>query len=87
MFCDGQDMNLSAANLLAAAQQAVRQVQQPQPNAKAFLVALSSANAKDDLFAPLDFKQTSAPTPSAMARPQANPAPNQRPGANLDIRI
>jgi len=86
MFCDRQDMNLSAANLLAAAQQAARQIQQPQPNAKAFSDALSSANAKDDLFAPLDFKQTVSAAP-IQARPQPSQNPAQRPGANLDIRI
>jgi hypothetical protein len=87
MFCDGCSMNLSAANLLAAAQQAVRQVQQPQPNAKAFSAALSSASAKDDLFAPLDFKQSMPSAPPAMPQTQSGLVTGQRPGANLDIRI
>jgi hypothetical protein len=88
MFCEGPAMNLSAANLLAAAQQAARQIQQPQPNAKAFSAALSTANGKEDLFAPLDFKQAASPAPSPVGQQsQGNPTAAQRPGANLDIRI
>ncbi|HWA88511.1 MAG TPA: hypothetical protein VG889_00640 [Rhizomicrobium sp.] len=69
-------MQLSAANLLLAAQQTPRQVPQPKP--AAFEAALA-AETKD--FAPLDFKQT-AP---AAAPPM--PGPAQRPGATLDIRV
>jgi hypothetical protein len=78
-------MQLSAANLLVAAQQIARQVQQPQPNAKAFTAALASETSKDDLFAPLDFKQT-ASTPAPSQQPPS-PATSQRLGANVDIRI
>ena len=75
-------MQLSAANLLIAAQQAARQI--PQPNAKAFSAALATESAKDDLFAPLDFKQAapvSTPRPEP-SRETAGPA-----GTRLDIRI
>ena len=78
-------MQLSAANLLVAAQQIARQVQPPQPNAKAFSAALASATGKEDLFAPLDFKQT-ARTP-ATPQPSAAAGSASKPGANLDIRI
>jgi hypothetical protein len=76
-------MQLSAANLLLAAQQAIRPA--PQPKAGAFTAELSGAQGKDDGFAPLDFKQTAEPAP------QSRPAPAQttpsRPGAALDIRV
>lgn len=76
-------MQLSAANLIVAAQQIARQVQQP--NAKAFSTALRSEASKDDLFAPLDFNQT-ASTSTARQFPVAISTAS-RPGANLDIRI
>jgi hypothetical protein len=73
-------MQLSAANLLVAAQQIARQVQQP--NAKAFSAALASE--ADDLFAPLDFKQTAGVSAPRPASSQSAPS---RMGTQLDIRI
>ncbi len=75
-------MQLSAANLLLAAQQAIRPA--PQPKTPAFAAELSGAQ-KDDLFAPLDFKQTAEPAPQPRPAP-AQAAPS-RPGSALDIRI
>jgi hypothetical protein len=75
-------MQLSAANLLVAAQQAARQAQQPQP--KAFAAALAES-AKEDLFAPLDFK--TAPRLVAPSQPARNIPAAPQLGANLDIRI
>lgn len=73
-------MQLSAANLLIAAQQATKQAPQP-PKAPAFAAALASETRnKDALFAPLDFKQAAPAQP-----PAAGPAP--RIGATLDIRV
>ena len=74
-------MQLSAANLLLAAQQAIRPT--PQPKAGAFAAEISGAQSKDEGFAPLAFKQTAEPAPQA--RP-AQTAPS-RPGAALDIKI
>jgi hypothetical protein len=75
-------MQLSAANLLLAAQQALRP-QPPQAQAGAFSAELSAAKGGDEGFSPLAFKQTSAPAPQPT---QAQTAPS-RPGATLDIRI
>jgi len=72
-------MQLSAANLLLAAQ-AARQAPQPKP--AAFAAALASEAGKDELFAPLDFKQAPAAKPQ-----QAAQGPLPRPGATLDIRV
>ncbi len=78
-------MQLSAANLLLAAQQTAKQT--PQPNAPGFASALAAQSRKDDLFAPLDFKQTApAPQPAAQPRPAQAEAP-ARAGATLDIRV
>ena len=77
-------MQLSAANLLIAAQQAASR-QAPQPKANQFAAALATEAKKEALFAPLDFKQTAEP--AAPARPQAASSPATRPGAMLDIRV
>ena len=77
-------MQLNGANLLIAAQQAARQASQVQSNAKAFCAALASASSKDDLFAPLDFKQ---PERAPAMRPTPAQGPTQLPGSRLDIRI
>jgi hypothetical protein len=67
-------MQLSAANLLIAAQQVARQAPQAQ-------ATQAKEKPADGVFAPLDFKQTAAP-----ARQEPAPAPS-RPGATLDIRV
>lgn len=72
-------MQLSAANLLLAAQQAARQPSPPR--SPAFASALAAETRKQELFAPLDFKQT-APAPAA-----TNAQPLPRAGATLDIRV
>ena len=77
-------MQLSAANLLIAAQQAARQAQPIQPNAKSFSAALASESSKDDLFAPLEFKNA-APASGPGPAPVRNAA--SRLGSQLDIRI
>lgn len=72
-------MQLSAANLLLAAQQAAKP-SPPQPKAPAFSAALAAETRTDALFAPLDFKQAApAQTPAA--------GPAARIGATLDIRV
>jgi hypothetical protein len=77
-------MQLSAANLLAAQQTAK---QAPQPNAPGFASALAAQSRKDDLFAPLDFKQAApAPSPVSQPRPAQAGAP-ARAGSMLDIRV
>ena len=73
-------MQLSAANVLLAAQQSARPA--PQPRSNAFASALQEAKPGGD-FAPLDFRQTAAPSPAA----QALSAPAARPGSTLDIRV
>jgi hypothetical protein len=76
-------MQLSAANLLLAAQQTAKQA--PQPNAPGFASALAAQTRKDDLFAPLDFKQT---TPQPAAQPPLSQADAPaRAGSTLDIRV
>jgi hypothetical protein len=73
-------MQLSAANLLLAAQQTAKQAP---PSAS----ALAAQSRKDDLFAPLDFRQTAqAAQPTPLPRP-AQPGAPARPGATLDIRV
>ena len=76
-------MQLSAANLLLAAQQTAKQA--PQPNAPGFASALAAQSRKDDLFSPLDFRQT-APLPAVQQRPAQTEAP-ARAGSTLDIRV
>jgi hypothetical protein len=83
MFCDGRPMQLSAANLLLAAQQATKQAPQAQPNAKAFSAALAD-HTKGTSFAPLDFKQTASPP---AAQPAASKSPAPKLGGQIDIRI
>lgn len=73
-------MQISAANLLLAAQQTARQ---PQPRAAAEVPASRAEKAKEALFAPLEFKQAS-PAPAVAPRQQT---PLQKPGTHLDIRI
>ncbi len=75
-------MQLSAANLLIAAQQAARPA--PQAGAPKFAAALAAENTKDDAFAPLAFRQTAGAAP---ARPATVQNPPSRPGAALDIRV
>ncbi len=78
-------MQLSAANLLLAAQQTAKQA--PQPSAPGFASALAAQRSKDDLFAPLDFKQAAqAAQPAPQPRPAQAEAP-ARAGATLDIRV
>lgn len=78
-------MQLSTANLLLAAQQTAKQA--PQPNGPGFASALAAQSRKDDLFAPLDFKQT-APVPSPAAQPpKAQAGAPARAGSTLDIRV
>jgi hypothetical protein len=72
-------MQLSAANILLAAQQTPKQASPPKP--AAFGAALAQAGGD---FAPLDFKQA-APATAPVAPKAAAPA--QRPGATLDIRV
>ena len=74
-------MQLSAANLLIAAQQVARQAPQAQATQASFASALTKEKPADGAFAPLDFKQTTAP---ARQEPAAVPT---RPGAMLDIRV
>jgi len=76
-------MQLSAANLLLAAQQAIRPA--PQPKVPAFAAELSGAQKGGDAFAPLDFKQTTEPT--SQPRPALAQGALSRPGATLDIRV
>ena len=73
-------MQLSAANLLLAAQQAARQAQHA--SAKPFASVPSQADGKDNDFTPLEFRQTapaSGPAPASATPP--------RPGTQVDIRI
>ena len=78
-------MQLSAANLLLAAQQTAKQV--PQPNAPGFASTLAAQTRKDDLFAPLDFRQaTPTQQPATQPRPAQTEAP-ARAGSTLDIRV
>jgi hypothetical protein len=81
MICERDAMQLSAANLLLAAQQGARQ---PQPaKAPAFASELSAAQGKDEGFAPLAFKQTAEPA----VQPRAAQTAPSRPGSTLDIKI
>lgn len=73
-------MQLSAANLLIAAQQFAKQAGQPAP--AQFAVALAGDKAGGDAFAPLDFKRASNPLP-----PSAPPGAPLRIGAMIDIRV
>ena len=73
-------MQLSAANLLIAAQQFAK----PAPQAPSGSATFAAAMAGEDGFAPLDFKQAASP---ALARPAAAQAPAPQIGATLDIRI
>jgi len=78
-------MQLSAANLLLAAQQTAKQA--PQANVPGFASTLAAQGRKDELFAPLDFKQTAqAAQPTPQPRPAQAEAP-ARAGATLDIRV
>jgi hypothetical protein len=74
-------MQLSAASLLLAAQHSAKP--QPQQAASGFASAMA-AHQKDEGFAPIDFKQTAKPQPSAAQSPQSAPI---RLGAAIDIRI
>lgn len=65
-------MQIGSSLLIAAQQHAVRP--QPKPAFEA---------RKEELFAPLDFKQTAEPA----AKPQTAPGQVPCPGANLDIRV
>jgi hypothetical protein len=82
MICERAVMQLSAANILQAAQQGARQPQ-PAKASPAFASELSATQSRDEGFAPLAFKQTAEP--AVQARP-AQTAPS-RPGATLDIKI
>jgi hypothetical protein len=84
MFWEAAAMQLSAANLLLTAQQVAHQARQPAPDAKAFLGSLSQS-AKEELFAPLEFQQTSSPSTHTPATPARNP--EGKLGASLDILI
>jgi hypothetical protein len=75
-------MQISAANILIAAQQAAKQAPQAKPAAKPFAEALAD-HSKGDGFAPLNFKQPTAPA----AAPTQAQTPSARPGSQLDIRI
>ncbi len=70
-------MQLSAANLLIAAQQA--KTAQPARAAAAPAFSLDG----EEGFAPIAFKQKEAPA----AAPQAAPSAGAKIGANLDIRV
>jgi hypothetical protein len=76
MCADHGRMQLSAANLLIAAQQAKHA--QPKPAA----TPAFSLDGEDG-FAPLAFKQKAQPA----AAPQTAQAASGRLGANLDIRV
>jgi len=73
-------MQLSAANLLIAAQQFAK----PAPQAPSGPASFAAALSAEDGFAPLDFKQTANPAPVRAAQ-ASGPAPQI--GATLDIRI
>ena len=78
-------MQLSAANLLLAAQQTAKQVSQA--STPGFASTLAAQSRKDELFAPLDFKQTAqAAQPAPQLRP-AQAAASARTGSTLDIRV
>jgi hypothetical protein len=82
-------MQLSAANLLLASQQAPKpQAAQPQAGAQ-FAQALAKERgvASTEGFAPMAFKQTAAPAAPAQPQPAPGYAQNMRPGSHLDIRI
>jgi hypothetical protein len=74
-------MQLSAANILLAAQQSAKP--QTQPAANGFAVALSE-HEKTESFAPIDFKQPAEAAPAASQAPQIAPACL---GAAIDIRV
>ena len=75
-------MQISSANTLIAAQQAKHAPPQAKPAGKPFAEALAGHDGHDS-FAPLKFKQATAPAPVA---PQAQNSA-ARLGSQLDIRI
>ncbi|MEI9997113.1 MAG: hypothetical protein WDM91_21130 [Rhizomicrobium sp.] len=85
-------MQLSAANLLIAAQQLSRGAARPPADGQTpFASALAKEKGADAAsFEPMDFKPATAARPSAVPLAQA-PAPaynaGTRLGANLDIRV
>jgi hypothetical protein len=85
-------MQLSAANLLIASQQAARAHPRPAPDARAqFASALAQEKGVEPAgFEPMDFKKTAAPQSAAPAAPTAASTPYggaMRLGANIDIRV
>jgi len=92
MICHGGRMQLSAANLLIASQQAARANPRPAPEAQAqFANALAREKGVETAdFAPMDFKKAPAPETPALAPATAPAAPYggaMRLGANIDIRV
>jgi hypothetical protein len=80
-------MQLSAANLLLASQQAPKQAPaQPKPQA-AFSAALKSEQgATEASFEPLAFKAADLPATASSGAPASYNAAG-KPGSNIDIRV
>ena len=83
-------MQLSAANLLIASQQATRAGTQPAAQPAQFASAMKDSGGVDS-FAPMEFKTASPakpqPSAAAPATPQASYNGAARIGSTIDIRI
>jgi len=77
-------MQLSAANLLIAAQQAAKASPAPRPDGSAFSAALAKEATP---FEPLPFKTTSATEQPAAAPSAPAPTAAARLGSQVDIRV
>ena len=78
-------MQLSAANLLLAAQQTAKPVAQAQSAAHSQFAALMSA--KTTPFSPPDLDAGASATPVVSARPQVPAGTPARIGSTVDIRV
>jgi len=77
-------MQLSAANLLIAAQQAAKAFPAPRPEGSAFSAALAKEAAP---FEPLPFKDAPASERQAPAPSAPVPTASARLGSQVDIRV
>ena len=91
MFCESAGMQLSAANLLIAAQQLGRGAARPLPDAQAqFAGALAKEKGVEGAgFEPMEFRAAAPVKPAAPAAAPASPS-NSGPvrlGSHVDIRV
>ena len=77
-------MQLSAANLLIAAQQAAKASAAPRPDGSAFSAALAKEATP---FEPLPFKDAPASKPQAPARSEPIQTASAPIGSQVDIRV